>query len=43
MAKIIEERVSAQIDGDFVVFLIGLRVNAWWKVHKWLPLVKAMS
>jgi len=39
MPKIILERMSAQIDGDFVVFLIGMRVNAWWKVHKWLPAV----
>ena len=31
MAKIIAERVSAQIEGDFVVFLIGMRVNKFWK------------
>ncbi len=42
MPKIILERMSAQIDGDFVVFLIGMRVNAWWKVHKWLPVARAM-
>ena len=34
--------MTAQIEGDFVVFLIGLRVNKWWKVHKWFPLVMAM-
>lgn len=33
--------MAAQIDGDIVVFLIRLRVNSCWKVHKWLPLVKA--
>ena len=27
MAKIINERMTAQIEGDFVVFLIGLKVN----------------
>jgi len=43
MAEIIEERMTARIDGDFVVFLIGMRVNRWWKFHKWVPVVKAMS
>ena len=42
MTKIIEERMSAQIEGDFVVFLIGMRINVWWKVHKWLPVALAM-
>lgn len=32
----------AQIEGDFVVFLIGMRVNRWWKLHKWLPPAQAM-
>ncbi|MBT8492647.1 MAG: DUF4188 domain-containing protein [Deltaproteobacteria bacterium] len=35
-------KMTAQIDGDFVVFLIGARVNRWWKVHKWLPVARAM-
>ena len=42
MTKVIQERMTGQIDGDFVVFLIGMRINSWWKVHKWLPMVKAM-
>src|SRR5262245_6459002 len=42
MARILSERMCAQIDGDFVVFLIGMRVNAFWKVHKWLPVFLAM-
>ena len=36
------ERLTASIDGDFVVFLIGLRLNQPWKVHKWGPVVAAM-
>ncbi len=36
-------RLSAQIEGDFVVFLIGMRVNTVWKIHKWLPPMRAMS
>jgi hypothetical protein len=34
--------MSAKVDGDFVVFLIGMRVNKLWKVHKWLPVFLAM-
>jgi fumigallin biosynthesis monooxygenase-like protein len=35
--EIIHRRVSAEIEGDFVVFLIGARVNRWWKLpfHLW--------
>ena len=42
MTQIIPKRVTAQIDGDFVVFLIGMRVNKPWKVHKWFPVFRAM-
>ena len=42
MARVIPERMSAKVDGDFVVFLIGMRVNKLWKVHKWLPVFLAM-
>lgn len=36
------ERLTAEMDGDFVVFLIGVRINKPWKIHKWLPVVRAM-
>ena len=42
MASVIPARVTAQIDGDFVVFLIGMRINKPWKVHKWIPAFIAM-
>ncbi len=35
-------RYTATIEGDFVVFLIGMRVNRPWKVHRWLPVFVAM-
>jgi hypothetical protein len=38
----INRRVTAKIEGDFVVFIIGMRVNKPWKVHKWLPVFMAM-
>ena len=34
--------MTAQVDGDFVVFLIGMRINKPWKIHKWLPVFLAM-
>jgi hypothetical protein len=42
MAAILDRRVTAEIDGDFVVFLIGMRINRPWNVHKWLPVLMAM-
>ena len=42
MAKVAANRVTAKIEGDFVVFLIGIRINKPWKLHKWLPVFQAM-
>lgn len=42
MAPVIPKRLTARIDGDFVVFLIGMRINKPWKIHKWLPVARAM-
>jgi hypothetical protein len=42
MAKIINQRMTVAIEGDFVVFLIGMRINRFWKIHKWLPVASAM-
>jgi Monooxygenase af470-like len=36
-------RYSAQLDGDFVVFLIGMRLNRPWKVHQWWPVFGGMQ
>lgn len=42
MSGIIKQRVCAQIEGEFVVFLIGARINKPWKVWKWWPVATAM-
>jgi hypothetical protein len=42
MSKVRAERLAAHIDGDFVVFLIGMRINSLARVHKWLPVATAM-
>jgi len=34
MAKVFAGRYSATIKGPFVVFLIGMRVNKIWALHK---------
>ena len=34
-------RYTAEYHGDFVVFLIGMRINSWWRVREWLPVVRA--
>ena len=39
---VVNDRMCAQIDGEAVVFLIGMRINKWWKIHKWLPVFIAM-
>ena len=36
------ERLTATIDGDFVVFLIGMRINRPLAIHKWWPVAAAM-
>jgi hypothetical protein len=39
---VISERMAAHIQGDFVVFLIGMRINKPLKVSKWWPMFMAM-
>jgi Domain of unknown function (DUF4188) len=43
MSVIYPGRYAAQLDGSFVVFIIGMRVNKLWAVHKWLPVARAMG
>lgn len=42
MAEIIKQRMSAEMDGEFVVFLIGMRINQPWNVLKWFSVSRAM-
>lgn len=43
MSRILEGRWTAHADDEFVVFIIGMRINQWWMIHRWLPLIIAMS
>jgi hypothetical protein len=36
------DRVTAEYDGEVVVFLIGMRVNSFRRVREWLPVASAM-
>jgi hypothetical protein len=43
MATTINQRMTVEFEGEFVIFLIGMRINRLWKVHKWLPVANAMQ
>ena len=43
MAKVFAGRYTAHIDGSFVVFAIGMRVNRFWALRKWVPTAMAMG
>ena len=38
----INRRIAASIEGDFVVFIIGARLNRWWKLPKYLWFLSTM-
>ena len=42
MIELANERVCAEVEGEFVVFMIGMRINRPWKIWKWLPVLRAM-
>ncbi|PNE12846.1 MAG: transcriptional regulator [Beijerinckiaceae bacterium] len=42
MTKIFNGRYTARTDKPLVLFLIGIRLNKLWAVHKWLPVFIAM-
>jgi hypothetical protein len=43
MAQIFPGRYSAKVEGSFVVFLIGMRVNRLFAVRKWMQVARAMG
>jgi len=42
MLRVFPGRFTANFDGPFVVFLIGMRINQLWAFHKWIPVAGAM-
>jgi hypothetical protein len=43
MSEIFKGRFTAKTEQPFVVFLIGMRINKLWAVHKWVPTAMAMG
>jgi hypothetical protein len=43
MAKAFPGRYIAQIEAPFVIFVIGMRINRLWAIHRWLPTALAMG
>src|SRR5215203_1844891 len=43
MAQVINGRYTARMDGPFVVFMIGMRVNRPLAFRKWFPTAAAMG
>jgi hypothetical protein len=43
MATIIPGRFTAHMDEPFVVFLIGMRINRFWQLRKWVPVARSMG
>jgi hypothetical protein len=42
MAAINHGRMTHDYDGELVVFLIGMKINKWWRPDLWLPVFRAM-
>ena len=40
--KIHTEKMAAEFEDEFVMMLLGMRINRFWKIHKWLPMMLAM-
>ena len=38
-----KNRITAEMEGPFVVFLIGMRINHWWRLDAILPVIFAMG
>ena len=43
MTQIFPGRYTARMDGSFVVFVIGMRVNRLLALSKWIPVARAMG
>ena len=43
MTTIFNGRFTAKTEQPFVVFLIGMRINKFWRFDKWVPVASAMG
>ena len=42
MPRVQRGRFTHEHEGPVVVFLLGMRVNRWWRVRSWLPVLASM-
>jgi hypothetical protein len=42
MNPVLNDRLTVARKQGLVIFLIGMRVNSWWRIHRWLPVALAM-
>lgn len=42
MSPIFKGRYTAQLDGSFVIFIVGMRINHLWAVSKWWSAISVM-
>jgi hypothetical protein len=42
MRSIHKQKMAAEIEGEFVLIVLGMRINKPWKIHKWLPVALTM-
>jgi hypothetical protein len=42
VTDILSERVHAELDEPFVVFVVGMRINSLRRVRAWLPVFRVM-
>jgi hypothetical protein len=42
MSAINPGRMTHEYAGELVVFMIGMTINKWWRIDRWLPVFRAM-
>ena len=43
MADLNKDRMMADLEGEFLVFVIELQIHKWWLFWRWYPAVRAMT
>ena len=43
MSKLIDSRKMAELEDEFLLFVVELQVHKFWQFRKWYPAVKAMN
>lgn len=41
--SVLAQRLEPDYAGSVVLFLVGFRINAWWKPHKWIKAITSFN